>query len=179
MWQKMSIFTGDMLLARAGWIHSAASSAVPGPPSATIRAHAPPMLTNVVAAVDRAARTWRFRWSLDARLMVRPAGTFRQLSTQPLQGGLLVALRRPLVIAVALGFMASLTATGTATLRLVVPATLYWAYAPLMQCCALGLVLLMLRHRRQRTGTTFDVYFAGRAPMLLLQLLIVGTLASI
>jgi hypothetical protein len=119
------------------------------------------------------------RWSLDASLMLRPTVTYQRLSRQPLESGWLVGLRRPIVIATALGCMASVLATGTGTLRLVVPATLYWSYAPLLQCGALGVVLLTLRERQQRTGATFDVYFAGRAAMVLLQLIIVGTLASV
>src|SRR3954468_13771001 len=126
------------------------------------------MQTIDVIGADTARDTRLLTWSLDARLMTRPARTCRELATQPLERGRVTALRRPVTIAITLGCLASVASAGIATLRLVAPATIYWAYAPLTQAVALGLVLLTMRRHRQPISAVIDVYFAGRAPMLLL-----------
>jgi hypothetical protein len=117
------------------------------------------------------------RWSLEARLLVRPATTYRQLSTRPLQSGLLVALRRPLLMAVALGCLASVIATRGVTLRLAAPAALYWLYVPLVLALALAAASATARGTQRGSGTgrpvttIVDLYFAGRAPMVLFLLI--------
>jgi len=136
------------------------------------------MHTQAVSA-DTLRRTPSEAWSLDVRTMVRPALTYRHLATHAPPGGLLTPLRRPILIAVALGCMASVLATGTATLRLVAPATLYWAYAPIAEALALSLTLLTVGRSRQRVGSSIDAYFAGRGPIVLTVLIVAGTLASV
>jgi hypothetical protein len=120
------------------------------------------------------------RWSLEARLLVRPATTYRQLSTQPLQSGPLVALRRPVLMAVAFGCMASVIATRGVTARLAAPAAIYWLYVPLVSMLALTAVLASFRGTGRGSGagmpatTIVDIYFAGRAPMVLCLLITAG-----
>src|SRR3954468_19136018 len=78
------------------------------------------MQTIDVSGADTARDTRQRTWSLDARLMTRPAQTCRELATQPLERGMVTALRRPVTIAMALGCLASVASAGIATLRLAV-----------------------------------------------------------
>ena len=51
-----------------------------------------------------------------------------------------VALRRPLLLAVVLGCTVTLMTAGRLTLRLLIPATLYWSFVPLCEIASLAAV---------------------------------------
>jgi len=123
-------------------------------------------------AIDPIPGPSRSRWSLDAQVMVRPARTYRRSSATRQRGGVLAALRRPILITVSLGCLASLATAGIATLRLSGPAVAYWAYAPLTQLLAVSLVLVVTRRGTQQFGAALDAYFAGCAPVTLVVLLL-------
>jgi hypothetical protein len=53
-------------------------------------------------------------------------------------------------------------ATGSVTARLVLPATVYWSFVPLVQIAGLAVVF-----RKRLDAATIDAYFAGHGPWLL------------
>jgi len=111
-------------------------------------------------------------WSVDARVMARPARTFGALAVGPVStrdGGWWVGARRPLALAVICGCVMSLASTGTLTVRLVGPATVYWAFLPLVELLAF-LALVAPRRRRPALPRTIDAFFAGHGPWTLLLL---------
>jgi len=77
-------------------------------------------------------------------------------------GSAWIALRRPLALALFIACAVSLMATGSVTARLVLPATLYWSFVPLVQIA--GLAVVFRKHLR---AATIDEYFAGHGPWLL------------
>ena len=104
--------------------------------------------------------------SLEARVMAGPARAFREIASEPGGSGPWIALRRPLFLALVLGCVVSLATSGVLTLRLVGPATLYWAFVPLVEVLALAAVTW------RRRGGLFsprlvDVFFVGHGPWTL------------
>jgi hypothetical protein len=120
-------------------------------------------------------------WSLDARVLVRPARTFESLaaaSARPRgRAAFWLAARRPLFLTFVLACVISLLATSVATLRLIPPTMLYWAFVPVVEILALAIVL---RRRRGPRGLSslIDAYFAGHAAWTLL-LLTAGAVVSV
>ncbi len=99
------------------------------------------------------------RLSFDARVLLRPAHSFRERSVEsPLS--VRSALRRPLFLALLLGCVTSLVATGVLTLRIALPASVYWGIVPAIE---LGALLLVLRRvsRRINVPRAVDTFFAG------------------
>jgi len=115
-------------------------------------------------------------WSVDAWVMARPARAFAALAAARPGDGWWVGARRPLMLAVACGCLMSLCTTGTLTARLVGPATVYWAFLPLVELLAL-LVLIAGRRQRPVLPWAIDTFFAGHAPWTLLLLGIAATWA--
>ena len=99
------------------------------------------------------------RLSLDARVLLRPAHSFREQSVEsPLS--IRAALRRPLFVAVLLGCATSIVATGVLTLRIALPASMYWAIVPAIELGALMVALWPVR-RRLNLPRAVDTFFAG------------------
>src|ERR1044071_2141992 len=99
-------------------------------------------------------------------VMLRPDAAFSVLRKAPVEESRWLAIRRPLAIAVVLGCCFSLMTAGRLTLRLVIPATLYWSFVPLLQ-----MVCVVFSWRRSGTplplARTLDLFFAGGGPWLL------------
>jgi len=75
------------------------------------------------------------------------------------------ALRRPLLVAVIFGCAVSLMDAGRLTLRLALPATLYWTFVPLVETLA----LFTASRAARRSGSwprTIDLFFMGHEPWL-------------
>jgi hypothetical protein len=97
--------------------------------------------------------------SFDARVLLHPARSFRGRSVEsplPVRS----ALRRPLFIALLLGCVTSIVATGVLTLRIALPASVYWGIVPAIELGALMLVLTPVR-RRINVSRAVDTFFAG------------------
>jgi hypothetical protein len=77
-----------------------------------------------------------------------------------------LALRRPLFLAFLIGCTVSFLTAGTLTLRLLVPAMIYWSFVPIFEIVALATVCW-----KDREDVTFssliDSFFAGYRPWLL------------
>ena len=72
------------------------------------------------------------------------------------------AARRPLALSLFIGCAVSLMATGSLTLRLALPAAVYWSFVPLAQIAGLAIAM-----RRRPPAETIDAYFAGHGAWML------------
>jgi hypothetical protein len=115
--------------------------------------------------------------SADARVLLRPSQAYQALASEPAPGTLWIALRRPLLLACMLGGLVSLGTTGVLTLRIVVPATLYWGYVPAAETLAL-VAVVWTRRRRVPFSRAIDAFFAGHALWTLYVVVICWLLAS-
>jgi hypothetical protein len=75
-----------------------------------------------------------------------------------------IALRRPLLVAFVLGCAVSLMTSGRLTLRLALPATLYWTFVPVCQMVSLAVVA---RRRKMPFAQLIDSYFQSHTAWLL------------
>lgn len=75
-----------------------------------------------------------------------------------------IALRRPLMTAFLLGCAVSLMTSERLTLRLVLPATVYWSFVPL---CEIGSLAVVARHRKLSLARTIDGFFESQTAWLL------------
>jgi hypothetical protein len=115
-------------------------------------------------------------WSIDVRVMVRPARTFRELADAPAVTGrrssIWVAAQRPLFLTLVLASVASLIGASVATVRLMAPTAIYWSFVPAVEILALAIVTWRRRGSRGLPHV-IDVFFSGHATWTL-WLLIVG-----
>jgi hypothetical protein len=98
--------------------------------------------------------------------MLRPAAAYPQLAKHAVEATHWIAIRRPLRMAIVLGCAMSLMTEGRITLRLAVPAAIYWSFIPLFQAAC-----LILSYRQARPeiplARAIDLAFAGATPWLL------------
>ncbi len=96
--------------------------------------------------------------------MVSPGETYARLARSHGRGTVLTALRRPLVVAVALGVSEAISATGHVTPSLVASTVLSWSFVVFLQA-AIGIGLIAGAARRTvGLARALDLYFAGHAP---------------
>ncbi len=97
-------------------------------------------------------------------MLRRPAAELRALAGDTTAGWWVLA-RRPLLLALALGCMVSMQASGRLTARLILDGAISFAFVPVLQIAALAIV-----GRRTRRALPFsrlvDVFFAGNGPWL-------------
>ena len=116
------------------------------------------------------------RLSLDARVLLRPARSFREQSVEsPLS--VRTALRRPLFVALTLGCVTSLAATGVLTLRIALPAYVYWGIVPVLELGAL-MVVVWPRPGRINLPRAVDTFFAGHGAWTLFLLWLAALISS-
>jgi hypothetical protein len=108
-------------------------------------------------------------WSDDARVMLRPFATYRELAARPGARPWLGPLRWSLVIAC----LVSLTTAGKLLADHLLLAPLAWAFAPLSQTLWIVLVARMFRVRIG-PGKVVALYFAGHAPWFMVLVSIAG-----
>ena len=72
-------------------------------------------------------------WSIDARVLFRPASAFQFLADPGDGAGMWTTCRRPRFVAVVLGCAASLLTSGTLNSRLAASATIYCASMPIVE----------------------------------------------
>jgi hypothetical protein len=77
-------------------------------------------------------------------------------------GNFWIAVRRPLLTVVMLGCAMSLMTSGRLTLRLAVPAAIYWSFVPLLEIAGLAVVC-----GRQLSARLIDRFFQDQWPWLL------------
>ena len=116
-------------------------------------------------------------WSLDARVLVRPAAAYLAAVDRTACPGLLTATRRPLFVALVLGCVMALLASSVVTARLAFPTAIYWAFVPLVE--ALAFLPLARRWRaRVAPSVLIDTFFAGHAAWTL-TLIVLGTTMTV
>jgi hypothetical protein len=102
----------------------------------------------------------------DLWVMLRPAEAYPYLRKLPAEATRWTAIRRPLLIAAVLGCAMSLLTEGRITLRLALPAAVYWSFIPLLQ-----MACVVVSYRRARPEVSLaraiDLSFAGTAPWML------------
>jgi hypothetical protein len=102
----------------------------------------------------------------DAWVAIGASRAFESLVRQPVRSGLMLAVRRPLLVAFILACDISLIAADPFNPRLIASATIYWAYVPLSE--AVGLLAVCCNSRGSVPLSRFiDLYFTGHAPWLL------------
>jgi hypothetical protein len=101
----------------------------------------------------------------DLWVMFRPAAAYPFLRNLPVPKTRWIAIRRPLLVCAVLGCLMSLMTEGRITLRLALPAAMYWSFIPLLQ-----IAFVAITHRRSRPGIllarAIDLSFAAAGPWL-------------
>jgi len=119
-------------------------------------------------------------WSIDARVLVRPARAFRVLADAAAgthrHSSIWIAARRPLFLTLVLGSVASLVGASVATVRLIAPTAVYWSFVPAAEILALAIVLWR-RRGAHRLPHLIDAFFAGHAAWTLFLLIVGATMA--
>jgi hypothetical protein len=105
------------------------------------------------------------QWSPEVLALLDPAAAFREVDTEPAAGARTL-LRRPLLLALFLGCMVSLWASGRLTLRLVVDGMVSFAFVPVFEILSLA-VVYRRGPRRVPFARAVDRFFVGNAPWLL------------
>lgn len=105
------------------------------------------------------------QWSAEARLVMNPVATFRDLVREE-DGGTWTLVRRPLNFLFVLGCVVSMLASGRLSVRLIVDGMVSFAFIPVFELVALAAVF---RSRPQpvRFSRALDLFFAANAPWLL------------
>ena len=112
--------------------------------------------------------------SAELRLIVSPSRTYAVLARRPSRIGPVVALRRPLLVALVLGSTAAILATRHATPALVLSTTVMWSVLVLAQI-AIALVLIAAPARATvGIGRALDLFFASHAPWSLWMLAVIA-----
>jgi hypothetical protein len=93
--------------------------------------------------------------------MVKPRSAFPALARQSASGGIWLAAKRPLFLALLLGCTISLAASTVLNLRLAASAIVCWSFVPLAEIAGL---LAVCRRDRARS---IDLFFTGQGPWAL------------
>ena len=76
-----------------------------------------------------------------------------------------LGLKKPLFLAFFLGCTVSFLTARTLTLRLILPATIYWTFVPFIEIASLA-VVYWSSHRKISFSTAVDSFFGGYVPWL-------------
>lgn len=119
----------------------------------------------------------RSPWSLDAWALVRPATAFQFIAAHPAAGSnARLLFGRPLFVAFVIGCVVSLVGTGTLTARMVIPATAYFSFVPVLEVVVFAAVAWR-RTSRVPFAVAIDAFFTGHVAWTLLLIGIAASLA--
>jgi hypothetical protein len=104
------------------------------------------------------------RLSTAVRFMLRPAEMYRSAVSTPTRAPWLRALRTPALIAVLLGVVTAIAATGRITASLVVSQTLVWSFVPALQLLTGAMVIASVRRRPVDFPRALELLFAAHGP---------------
>ena len=104
-------------------------------------------------------------WSPDARVILRPSETYRELAQRPGKSGKSIFLRRPLFLVVFFACMVSLMASQRLTLRLMVTGVVNMSFIPLVEIA--GLRAVWRRERHVAFSRAVDLFFMSHGPWIL------------
>jgi hypothetical protein len=105
------------------------------------------------------------RLSAEARVLLSPAATFRELIEDE-RGGSWVFVRRPLLLALALGCTVSMLTSSRLSARFIVDGAISFAFVPIFEVMALAIVY-RLAPRRIPFSRAVDLLCAANGPWLL------------
>ena len=105
-------------------------------------------------------------WSAEARVLLRPRATYRELaaSVDEERGGSIV--RKPAIVALVLGCLVSALGAGRLHFWLVVDGAVSFAFVPIIEVIAFAIVSRVGTRRRMPLARAVDLYFVGFAPWL-------------
>jgi hypothetical protein len=114
-------------------------------------------------------------WSDEARIMLHPLTTYRQVTRRAGNGRRWLLFRRPLFVAFILGTFISLTVSGHLSVPLILEGIVFWSFIPILQgLLVTGLVLAFARGQMP-IPKAIDFFFMGHGPVLLWMLAICGS----
>src|SRR5713226_5976930 len=116
----------------------------------------------------------RLPWSDDARVALRPAAVYDELSRGPARTAF---LERPLLFSFLLGLVLALTTAGRPTLRLVLGGALAFGFIPALQIASIALSGAAFGRRGIPLLRAIDLHFLGYLPWTV-WLLFVAAFAS-
>lgn len=102
--------------------------------------------------------------STAVRFMLGPEEMYRGAVAATTRASWLRALRTPALIAVLLGVITAIAATGRITASLVVSQTLVWAFVPALQVITAAMVIASVRRRRVDFPRALELLFAAHGP---------------
>jgi hypothetical protein len=103
--------------------------------------------------------------SAEARVLVRPTATYRELATHADEPGASF-VRKPMFVVFVLGCVVSALASGRFHVWLIVDGALSFAFMPIIDVIALAIVSRVGTRRRMSFARVVDLYFVGFAPWL-------------
>ena len=106
-------------------------------------------------------------WSPEVQVLRRPFAGYRALAGEPSPRGLRLLLRRPVLQALFLGGIVSLSTSERFTLRLILGGAVAWAFVPALQVVSMTAILRLLGRGAVPLSRAIDLYFAGQGPWLL------------
>jgi len=111
--------------------------------------------------------------SNETRVLIDPAGAFRQLMREP-GDGWWIAARRPLFLLFVIGCVVSFQTSGRLTARLIVDGAVSFAFIPLFELVSLAIVYRRRPPRPVSFARAVDLFFAANAPWLVWMLAFVA-----
>ncbi len=116
-------------------------------------------------------------FSDDLRVMAAPRRAYAEALGQPARGAWL-AVRRPALVALVLGTATAFSATGHATIGLLVSGFVCWSFVPLLQMATAAAIMRSAASRSIPLGRRLDLWFMGHAPWSLWIVTAAGILAA-
>ncbi len=105
------------------------------------------------------------QFAREARVLGDPNRTFREMAASP-QRDVWTLIRRPLLLAFAMGLLLSLESSARLSLRTVVDGMISFAFLPLVEILAVGAIYLRT-DRRLPFARVVDAFFVSNSPWLL------------
>ena len=114
-------------------------------------------------------------WSDEARIMLHPLATYRQLTRPAGTGGRWVLFRRPLFVAFIFGTFISITVSGRLSVQLILEGVVFWSLIPILQGLLVAALVLVFARGQMPMSRVIDLFFMGHGPLLLWMLAICGS----
>ena len=102
-------------------------------------------------------------FSDELHVMAAPRRAYAEALGQPARGSWL-AVRRPALVALVLGTATGFSATGHATIGLLVSGFVCWSFVPLLQMATAAAIMRSAASRSIPLGRRLDLWFMGHAP---------------
>jgi hypothetical protein len=98
------------------------------------------------------------------RVMLAPAPSYRRLVGQPPAPGLRALVARPLLVALVVGTVVTLTNAGQLFPTLLLGSVISWSWVPALQLAAAAALIAVVRRRPVPLSSAVDLFFRGHLP---------------